>query len=116
VNAEAQAKASRRDISEVDLFNQLFSLYPPKAGAARLRLMADDGSKTYQNVHKGARALAEGLYTAIRNPGSHEIAPDDDEQQALEQLAAFSVLARWVDSAEVSSFSHESHGLPVDHA
>lgn len=100
VNAETQAKVGRRDISETDLFNQVFKLDEPKAGAPRLRLMANDGSKTYENVHRGARSLAEGLYAGVRNPASHEIV-DVTEQIALEQLAAFSLLARWVDAAEV---------------
>ena len=94
INAEAQAKASRRDKSEGDLFKQLFSLDPPKPGMPRLRIMEDNGSKTYQSVHRGAMAFADRLYAAIRNPGSHQIVDEEDEQVALEQLAAFSVLAR----------------------
>lgn len=103
VNAEAQKKLGRRDVSETDLFNQAFSLEDPKEGKPRLRLMDDDGSPTYQSIHRGARALAEGLYSGIRNPAmhtSHENT-DDEEQIALEQLAAFSLLARWVDQATI---------------
>lgn len=105
VNAETQAKVERRDISETDLFNQVFSLDAPKVGAPRLRLMPDNGSKTYQSVHRGARSLAEGLYAGVRNPASHEVLGDVDEQHDLEQLAAFSLLARWVDAATVESHS-----------
>jgi hypothetical protein len=66
--------------------------------------MEDDGSKTYKSVHRGARSLAEGLYAGVRNPASHEILGDLDEQHALEQLAAFSgLLARWVDAATVET-------------
>jgi hypothetical protein len=53
INAETQAKLGRRDISETDLFNQAFSLDAPRANAPRLRLVGDDGSKTYENVHRG---------------------------------------------------------------
>lgn len=104
INAEAQSKLGRVDISESDLFNQAFSTDPPKPGAPRLRLAQDDGSKTYQNLHRGARAFADGLYTAIRNPGMHTPPPTGggEEQLALEQLAAFSLLARWVDEAQVN--------------
>lgn len=105
INAEAQAKVGRRDISETDLFNQAFSLDAPKANAPRLRLVADDGGKTFQNLHRGARAFAEGLYAAIRNPGVHEGDADISQQKALEQLAAFSILARWVDSATVTTLA-----------
>jgi len=36
VNAETQAKVGRMDVSETDLFNQVFSLDQPKPGAPRL--------------------------------------------------------------------------------
>jgi len=102
VNAEAQSKTDRHDVSEATLFTQLFSTDAPKAGAPRLRLMDDDGSDTFKNVHRGARALAEGLFAGIRNVVSHTVAETEaDEQRALEQLAAVSVLARWVADAEV---------------
>ncbi|MFE2567778.1 TIGR02391 family protein [Streptomyces mirabilis] len=62
--------------------------------------MEDDGSDTFRSVHRGAMALAEGCYAAIRNPNSHEDGlPELPEHEALEQLAAFSLLARWVDAA-----------------
>ena len=102
VNAETQAKLSRMDVSETALFNEAFSLSEPKEGAPRLRLMEKDGSKTYENLHRGARAFAEGLYAAIRNPGMHVPHDGGEEQLALEQLAAFSLLARWVDQADVT--------------
>lgn len=71
INAETQAKLGRMDVSETALFNEAFSLNPPKDDAARLRLAQDDSSKTYENLHRGARAFAEGLYAAIRNPGMY---------------------------------------------
>lgn len=105
VNFETQAKLSRMDVSETALFNEAFSLEPPKAGSPRLRLAVNDGGKTYQNLHRGARAFADGLFTAIRNPGMHMPHSSDggEEQLALEQLAAFSLLARWVDQADVEA-------------
>lgn len=103
INAETQAKLRRMDVSETALFNEAFSLSQPKPGAARLRLAKDDGSKTYENLHRGARAFAEGLYAAIRNPGMHTPTDGGEEQLALEQLAAFSLLARWVHQAEVQA-------------
>lgn len=103
INAETQAKLGRMDVSEVELFNQAFSQDPATTIAPRLRLMKDDGSDTYKSLHRGARAFADGLFSAIRNPGMHTPPPADggEEQLALEQLAGFSLLARWVDQAEV---------------
>lgn len=102
INAEAQNKLGRKDISETNLFKQAFSQDLPKPGQPRLRLRDDDGSDTYRNVHRGAMAFAEGCYAAIRNPNSHEDGlPELPEHEAPEQPAAFSVLARWVDDATV---------------
>lgn len=102
VNAEAQNKVGRRDVSETKLFQSAFSLNAPKADEPRLRLMGDNGSDTFRSVHRGAMAFAEGCYAGIRNPNSHEDdLPELPEHEALEQLAAFSVLARWVDTARV---------------
>ncbi|MDF4251223.1 TIGR02391 family protein [Streptomyces sp. WMMB303] len=103
VNAETQNKVGRRDVSETALFRNVFTKDAPKPGQPRLRLMADDGSDTFQSVHRGAAAFAEGCYAGIRNPNSHEDGlPELPEHEALEQLAAFSVLARWVEQAQVS--------------
>lgn len=101
LNAETENKVARRDVSETDLFKQSFSLDGAKAGKARLRRIEPDGSKTYESVQRGAMSLAEGIYAGMRNPLSHEADQDLSEQDALEHLAAASVLARWVDEAEM---------------
>ena len=100
VNAETQNKLGRRNISETDLFKQAFSNDAPTAEARRLRPAEDDGGKTALSFRRGIMAFAEGCYAGIRNPASHDEG-ELDEQTALEQLAAFSVLARWVDGAAV---------------
>lgn len=105
LNAETQNKLARRDVSETDLFNQAFSEQPAAAKNPRLHRMPDDGSKTFKSVQRGARMFAEGVFAGIRNPLAHEADQEMPEQQALEYLAALSVLARWVDEStlEVAS-------------
>ena len=105
LNAETQNKVGRRDVSETDLFKQAFSLDAPKVGKFRLRRMSDDGSDTYKSVQRGAMTFAEGVFAGIRNPLSHEADQELSEQEALEYLAALSVLARWVDASEVEEAS-----------
>lgn len=102
INAQAQTKLGRRDASEAKLLSDAFSTNPPSLGHPRLRLMLDDGSDTFKNRHDGAGNFARGVYSAIRNPIAHEIDEELDENEALEQLAAFSILARWVDAATVA--------------
>lgn len=101
VNAEAQNKIARRDIGEAGLLEAAFSPNPPKAGEVRLRLSDDDGSPTFKSLHVGAGSFARGCYSALRNPGSHDVQDELSEDEALEQLAAFSILARWIDQAKV---------------
>lgn len=105
VNAETQNKVGRRDVSEIKLFQEAFSLDAPAEGKKRLRRMTLDNSDTYKSVQRGAMALAEGIYQGIRNPFNHEDPKDIDEQVALEYLAALSVLARWVDESTVEAVS-----------
>lgn len=100
VNAETQNKVGRRDVGEAKLFQSVFSGDDPKPGQPRLRVMTDDSSETFKSIHRGLMAFAEGCYAAIRNPNSHEDAlPELPEHEALEQLAAFSFLARRIDAA-----------------
>lgn len=105
LNSETQNRVGRRDVSETNLFKQAFSIDRPKPDAARLRRMKDDGSDTYKSVQFGAMALAEGVFAGIRNPLSHEVDQELSEQEALEYLAALSVLARWVDQSDVEAAS-----------
>ncbi|WP_327260001.1 TIGR02391 family protein [Streptomyces sp. NBC_01240] len=103
VNAQAQAKLGRRDLSESKLLGEAFSIKPPEAGKPRLRLGPDDGSDTWRSRHEGAGAFARGVYAAIRNPIAHEQGDELKENEALEMLAAFSLLAKWIDDASVES-------------
>lgn len=105
VNAYTQVKVSRRDTSEADLFVSSFSDDDPKPGMPRLRPVGgEDDSKTARSLRRGIRDYASGCYAAIRNPKAHEDPGiETPEHEALEQLAALSVLARWVDSAAVKT-------------
>lgn len=103
VNASLQAKVGRRDISDARLVTESFSLDPPRPDAPRLRMMNDDGSETYRSLHTGAMAFGQGCFKAIRNVLAHEYGglADPPEEEALHYLAAFSVLARWIEQATV---------------
>jgi hypothetical protein len=101
LNAELQNKLGRRDTSEVALVQEAFSDNQPTERAPRLRPPGDDDGRTAKSLRRGIVALAEACFAAIRNPASHDPIGDVPEQVALEQLAAISLLARWIDEAEV---------------
>lgn len=103
VNAALQNKVGRRDSSDMKLVSDCFNLDAPKPGVPRLRLMSNDGSDTYKSMHEGALAFGRGCFMGIRNVLAHEYGQlaEPPEDVALHYLAAFSVLARWIDQASV---------------
>lgn len=103
INAHAQSKLSRRDLSESKLLGDAFTTKPAEPGRPRLRLGVDDGGETYRNRQDGAANFARGVYSAIRNPIAHEEGDELTENEALEMLAAFSLLAKWIDEATLET-------------
>ncbi|MFL3871247.1 TIGR02391 family protein [Streptomyces griseobrunneus] len=101
VNAQARAKVGRKDLSEWKLLTNAFGLKDPESGEPRLRLAPKEDSDTWRSRHEGAAAFARGVYAGIRNPIAHEAGDELEENEALEHLAAFSILARWIDTATV---------------
>lgn len=99
INAHTQTKVSRRDVSDRDLMNAVFT-ERPKPGQVYLRLPGDPADQTVRSRNQALRPYAEGLFAGVRNPAAHEHGDDWDEQLALEYLAALSVLARWIDQCD----------------
>jgi hypothetical protein len=48
-------------------------------------------------------SLGTGCFEGLRNPAAYEHELRLPEQIALEQLAAFSLLARWIDECTVET-------------
>jgi hypothetical protein len=103
VNARLQQKLAKRSSGEAVLCREAFSPDPPADGRPRLRFPGDRTSPTWRSRQGGARDFGAGCFEAIRNPASHEHDLGLSEQVALEQLAAFSLLARWIEECLVDS-------------
>jgi hypothetical protein len=87
-------------VSDGNLMAQVFSASPPEEGKPRLRWPGGDTDLTVKAVRTGLLQFSQGCFAAIRNPATHgttDMAP----QEALEQLAILSTLARWVDGCEL---------------
>jgi Protein of unknown function (Hypoth_ymh) len=97
VNARLQQKIGRSDVSEVQLCREAFTLDDPKLGQSRLRFPGDRKTDTWKTLQNGARDFGAGCFMAIRNPLAHDHQYPLRAQEALEQLAALSVLARWIE-------------------
>lgn len=100
INAHTQKKIDRKDIHDDDLMNQAFAKQP-NVGQKYLRLPGDPEDKTIKSRNNALRPFAQGCFAGIRNPAAHEHGDDWDEHEALEKLAALSILARWIDECEV---------------
>lgn len=101
VERRLQIKLGITTMSGKDLVTQAFRPSAPKPGEKRLRfLQFPENSSDWTSAHEGAMAFGQGCMQAIRNISTH-LPAEPDEQMALEQLAAMSVLARWIDLAEV---------------
>lgn len=103
VNSMLQAKLNRRDVSEVNLVQEAFSQSDPAAKRPRLRFLMIQDERTRDSMTQGALSFGVGCFQAIRNPVGH--LPNEEhelsEQDALERLAALSLLARWIDQADL---------------
>lgn len=105
VNARLRRKAKRPDLNEGQLVQQAFSLDPPQSDRVRLRIpLSDVSDDTRKSIHRGIINFGQGCFAAIRNPVAHESedAYSMTEREALESLAALSLLALWIERAEVA--------------
>ncbi|MFI2365389.1 TIGR02391 family protein [Promicromonospora sp. NPDC019610] len=101
VNAEIQDKVGRHDVSDVALIRETFTTTrPPEVGKPRLRWPGKDDNLTVKAMREGIFSFAVGCFLAIRNPTTHGV-DDLPRQEALEQLATLSTLARWIDGCEL---------------
>ncbi|WP_077041229.1 TIGR02391 family protein [Rhodococcus sp. MTM3W5.2] len=99
LSGHVQDLVGRYDINDSSLMQQVFSSDPPKEGKARLRWPGDPTNLTVKAMNDGIKNFAVGCFQAIRNPVTHTV-DDVPKQEALEHLAALSVLARWIDGCE----------------
>ncbi|WP_151775827.1 TIGR02391 family protein [Streptomyces abyssomicinicus] len=97
LNRRLQQKLERHDIGETDLCMQAFDVKEAQPGKPRLRFPGDRNMATWRARQEGAKYFAAGAFLAIRNVAAHEEAVDWSRQDALEHLAALSVIARWIE-------------------
>jgi len=105
VNARLQQRLGRRDRSEAALCREAFSPRDPTAEQPRLRFAGDRTSDTWKSRQQGGVDFGAGCFEGIRNPAAHEDSLNLPERIALEQLAAFSLLARWIEECTIEAIS-----------
>lgn len=100
ISAHLQDKLGRRDVTDAALVQEALSPSSPEPGKPRLRIPGDQKSPDVKSLQRGTLLLGQGAYAALRNPAAHGVS-DLPEQEALEQLATFSVLARLIEQCQV---------------
>ena len=88
------------DLHDSDLFNQSFSDNDPTPDRPRLRWPGDERDQTVKSMRSGLRSLAVGLLQTVRNPATHST-NEIPQDEALEKLAAFSLLTRMIEHCVV---------------
>jgi uncharacterized protein (TIGR02391 family) len=90
----------RYELGDSELVSQAFSTSPPQEGKPRLRWPGNDDDLTVKSMRVGILNMSQGVFAAIRNTTTHTTT-DLPKQEALEQLATLSILARWIDQCEL---------------
>ncbi len=101
VSRHTQEKVRRYNLSDDKLILNVFSDDDPKPDTPRLRFPGDRNTESWQNRMRGVRAFSQGCFAGIRNIAAHEYELAWSRDLCLEYLAAFSILARWIDESEV---------------
>ena len=106
VELQTQLKLDRLDLNGKNLYSQAFNTTTGKLRFVHIKQKTDDGKTIpdWTSAHEGAMHFGMGCAQGIRNLQTHST-EDLNEDEALEYLASLSVLARWVDTAQVVSDS-----------
>lgn len=97
---QVKTRVNRNDVPETSLWQETFSDRAPEPGRPRLRWPGDPTHRDVQSMNAGLRQLAPGMQMTIRNAAAHGVGAMS-RQEALERLAALSLLARWVEGCDV---------------
>ena len=88
------------DANAATLVNAFGSGDPtPRLPRLRFPDVGPADSDSWKNAHDGAASFGRGCVMRIRNLYTHE--GEVDEQEDLEALCSLSLLARWIDQADV---------------
>lgn len=100
LSGHVKDQTGRYELNDSQVMLQAFSLDPAQPDRPRLRWPGQDDDLTVKSMREGILYMARGVFAAVRNPASHTI-DEMPRQEALEQLATLSILARWVERCEL---------------
>lgn len=102
-----KARLDRQDVDATPFWQQTLSEGDPAPGRPKLVWPDQSDSKTAKGMRGGLPAfgkvlagLSVGLNLTVRNSAAHD-REEITEQEAMERLAAYSLLARFLDQCEI---------------
>lgn len=89
---------TRTQLANMDATNVYERVFASKDPV--LKWPGDPSDRTVSSMQNGLAKYAPGLNMTVRNTATHMASEEMTAQQALERLAALSLLAHWIDECE----------------
>ncbi|MFF1643223.1 TIGR02391 family protein [Streptomyces sp. NPDC058246] len=89
---------TRTGLANMDATNVYEKVFNAKSPV--LTWPGDPNDRTVSSMQNGLSKYAPGLNMTVRNTATHVASDEMTAQQALERLAALSLLAHWIDECE----------------
>jgi uncharacterized protein (TIGR02391 family) len=96
LTAQVKARTGLQNMDATNVYEKAFA----GKGAHLLQWPGDPADRTVSTMQSGLSKYAPGVNMTVRNTATHSTGDEMTAQDALERLAALSLLARWVDECE----------------
>ncbi|MEU6680997.1 TIGR02391 family protein [Streptomyces sp. NPDC046925] len=95
LTSQVKARTGLANMDATNVYEKVFSAKSPL-----LTWPGDPSDRTVSSMQSGLSKYAPGLNMTVRNTATHVASDEMTAQQALERLAALSLLAHWIDECE----------------
>jgi uncharacterized protein (TIGR02391 family) len=95
LTSQLKTRTGLANMDATNVYEKVFNAKTPV-----LRWPGDPGDRTVSSMQNGLAKYAPGLNMTVRNTAPHAASDEMTAQQALERLAALSLLAHWIDECE----------------
>ncbi|MFD5977762.1 TIGR02391 family protein [Streptomyces bacillaris] len=96
LTAQVKTRTGLHNLDATNVYEKTFA----GKGAHLLQWPGDPNDRTVNSMQNGLSKYAPGVNMTVRNTATHNTGTEMTAQDALERLAALSLLARWIDECE----------------
>jgi len=101
IASTVRSRTGRDDLLDTPMYTEVLSNRPPEPGKPRLRWPGDPAAKSVSTMNDGLRQFVPGAQMTVRNSAAHKQSDDITQQEALERLAALSLMARGLETCDL---------------